>query len=166
MSIRRAIARAFRFALLATFVWVGGAALTAAVKHDPLKLPLDPEVSSDGFLTYIGGPHPTKTVNEMLRPWGEDQVLLVVAPATNPSSTKIYYELVILGYPRRMPAIMCKPHPAGGAEYHRELESRNIDGLIFFGMVPGRGVAGARQVAPKLYVAPYEGVAAWNSFCP
>ena len=107
MSIRRAVARALGFALLATFVWVGGAALTAAVKHNPLKRPLDPEVSSDGFLTYIGRPHPTKTVNEMLRPWGEDQVLLVVASVTSLFSRKIY-EPLILGYPRRMPAIICE----------------------------------------------------------
>jgi hypothetical protein len=166
MSLRKAIARALGFALLGAFVWVGGAALITAVDHDPLKVPLGPDVSSDSRLSHIGGPHPTKTVNETLRSWGEDQVLLVVAPATSLFSTPIYYELMILGYPRRMPAIMCEPHPGGGAPYHRELASTKIDGLIFLDIVPGSSVTGARQVAPALYVAPFKGVPRWNSFCP
>jgi hypothetical protein len=92
---------------------------------------------------------------------------LVVAPATSPFSIAIYYEFLILGYPRRMPGIMCDPQPGGdGSSYHSELASTNIDGLIFFDIVPGTGVTGARQVAPRLYVAPYKGVPKWNSFCP
>ena len=165
MSVRKTIARALGCALLGAFVCVGGAALITAIQHDPLNLLQYPELSSDSFLSHIGGPHPTKTVDETLRSWGEDQVLLVVAPATSVFSTPIYYELMILGYPRRMPAIMCEPHPRGGAWYHPELASTKIDGLIFLGIVPS-GVTNARQVAPALYIAPYNGVPAWNSFCP
>ena len=167
MSVRKAITSALGIAFLTAFVWVGGASITTVVKRDPLNLLQYPELSSDSFLSHIGGPHPTKTVDETLRSWGEHQVLLVVAPATSPFSTAIYYELMILGYPRRVPSIMCDPHPGGsGAAYHPELASTNIDGLIFFDIVPGSGVTGARQVAPALYVAPYNGVPTWHSFCP
>jgi len=167
MRIKTALAPALGLVLIVTFAWVGGAALISAVKDDRAEFRLYPEVSSDSFLSHIGGPHPTKTVNEMLEPWGRDRVLLVVAPATSPFSRAIYYELMILAYPRRIPAIMCDPHPGGtGSAYHPELASTNIDGLIFFGIVPGSGVTGARQVAPELYVAPYKGVPTWNSFCP
>jgi hypothetical protein len=167
MSVRKVITSALGIAFLTAFAWVGGASLITAVKRDPLNLPQYPELSSDSFLSHIGGPHPTKTVNETLRSWGEDQALLVVAPATSAFSTAIYYELLILGYPRRIPAIMCDPHVARtGTAFHPELASTKIDGLIFFDIVPGSEVTGARQVAPALYVAPYKGVPAWNSFCP
>jgi len=166
MSKRNAFGRRLGFALLTAYVWVGGAALIIAVNHDPLNLSLYPEVSSDSVLSHIGGPHPTKTVNEMLQAWSDNQVVLVVAPGTNLFSKKIYYELSILGYPRRLPAIICDPKPGGGAAYHPELASTNIDGLIFFGIVPSSGLTGVRQVAPELYAAPYKGVPRWNSFCP
>jgi hypothetical protein len=67
----------------------------------------------------------------------------------------VYYELLILGYPRRMPAIMCDSRSREALTlFHQELVSSNIDGLIFFDTVPGPSVTGARQVAPKLYIAP------------
>jgi hypothetical protein len=166
MSLKKAIAPALGLAFILAFAWVGGAALITAVQQDPLKLPLDPDISSDSVLSRIGGPHATKTVNEMLQAWSDNQVVLVVAPGTNPSSTKIYYELLILGYPRRLPAIICDPKPGPGAAYHPELASTNIDGLIFLGIVPGSGLTGVRKVTPELYVAPYKGVPRWNSFCP
>src|SRR6202011_929921 len=108
VSVGKAIARALVFALLTAFVWVGGSALFTAVARDTLKLRLDPDVSSDFILAVIGVSHPTNAVNEMLRPWDENKVLLVIAPTSNPVSTevmKVYYELIVLGYPRRMPAI-------------------------------------------------------------
>lgn len=158
MSVGKPIPRAIVFALLMAFVWVGGAALSNAVKRDTLNLPLDPEVSSDFILAAIGVPHPTQAVNEMLRPWDENKVLLVIAPTSNPcfdASNQVYYELLILGYPRRMPAIMCDSRSREALTlFHQELVSSNIDGLIFFDTVPGPSVTGARQVAPKLYIAP------------
>jgi hypothetical protein len=108
MSVRKAIARALVRPVLTVLVWIGSGALITSVNRDLLKLPLYPEVSSDSFLSHIGGAHPTKTVNEMLRTWGDDQVLLVVASATGLFSRKIYYEPLILGYPWRMPAIICE----------------------------------------------------------
>jgi hypothetical protein len=166
-SVSKAIARALAFALLTAFVWVGGVALFTAVAQDTLHLPLDPEVSSDFIVAAIGVPSPTQALNDMLRRWGEDKVLLVVAPGTNPYSTQVYYELLILGYPRRMPAIMCDSRPGESPrEFFPELASHSVDGLIFFDIVPGRWVTGVRQIAPKLYVAPYQGVPTWNSFCP
>jgi hypothetical protein len=97
-------------ALLMAFAWVGDTALFNAVKGDTLRLRLDPEVSSDFVLAAIGVSHPTSAVNKMLRSWSDNKVLLVIAPTSNPVSmrvTKVYYELLILAYPRRMPAIMC-----------------------------------------------------------
>jgi hypothetical protein len=108
MSVRKAIAGALVRAVRTVFVWIGSGALITAVNRDPLKPPLYPEVSSDSFLSHVGGAYPAKTVNEMLRPWGDDQVLLVVASATSIFSRKIYYELLILGSPRRVPAIICE----------------------------------------------------------
>jgi hypothetical protein len=170
VSVGKAIARAIVFAVLTAFVWLGGATLFNAVKRDTLKLPLDPEVSSDFILAAIGISHPTNAVNEMLRPWGEDKVLLVIAPTSNPVSMRVlqvYYELLILGYPRRMPAMMCDSRSRKASTlFHQELVSSHIDGLIFFDIVPSSSITGARQVAPKLYIAPYNGVPAWNSFCP
>jgi hypothetical protein len=170
VSVGNVIARALALALLTALVWIGGAALLTVVKRDTLKLRLDPDVSSDFVLAAIGVPHPTRTVNEMLRPWGEDKVLLVIAPTSNPVSMKVlpvYYELLVLGYPRRMPAVMCDSHSGGSpTEFHHDLASSSIDGLIFFDIVPGPSVTGARRVAPKLYIAAYKGVPAWNSFCP
>jgi multisubunit Na+/H+ antiporter MnhB subunit len=102
MSVGKAFARALVLAFLSAFVWIGGAALFSLVARDTLNLPLDPEVSSDFVLAAIGVSHPTNAVNEMLRPWGENKVLLVVAPTSNPVSMqvmKVYYELMILGYP-------------------------------------------------------------------
>jgi hypothetical protein len=84
VSVGKPIPRAIVFALLMAFVWVGGAALSNAVKRDTLNLPLDPEVSSDFILAAIGVPHPTQAVNEMVRPWDENKVLLVIAPTSNP----------------------------------------------------------------------------------
>ncbi len=104
MSVWKVIARALSVVLLTAFVWVGGAALFNAVKRDTLKLRLDPEVSSDFVLAPIGVSHPSDAVNEMLRPWSENNVLLVIAPTSNPVSMRVmqvYYELLILGYPRR-----------------------------------------------------------------
>jgi hypothetical protein len=167
VSVGKAIARALVFALLTAFVWVGGSALFTAVARDTLKLRLDPDVSSDFILAVIGVSHPTNAVNEMLRPWDENKVLLVIAPASNPYSTQVYYELLILGYPRRMPAVMCDSRPgASPGEYFQELASSHIDGLIFFDIAPPRGITGIKQIAPKLYTARYQGVPAWNSFCP
>lgn len=167
MSVGKAIVRALVLALLTAFVWVGGSALITAVALDRLKLRLDPEVSSDFMLAVIGVSHPTHAINEMLRPWGENKVLLVIAPATNPSSTQVYYELLILAYPRRMPAVMCDSRPgASPKEFFQETASRHIDGLIFFDIAPRPWITGARQIAPKLYIAPYPGIPTWNSFCP
>jgi hypothetical protein len=167
VSASNVIARAFALALLAAVGWVGGAALLAAVRRDTSTYSLDPDMSSDVVLGRIGVPHPTRVVNEMLRPWSKDNVLLVIAPAASPFSTPVYYELLTLGYPRRMPAIMCDSRPgASPREFFKELASSNIDGLIFFDIVPDRWVTGARQVAPKLYVVPYKGVPTWKSFCP
>jgi hypothetical protein len=167
--VGNAIARALVFALLTAFVWVGGAALFNEVKRDTLKLRLDPEVSSDFVLAPIGVPHATKVVDEMLRSWSEDKVLLVIAQTSNPVSMRVmqvYYELLILGYPRRMPAIICDSRSREAFTlFHQELVSSHIDGLIFFDIVPSR-LTDARQLAPKLYIAPYNGVPAWNSFCP
>jgi hypothetical protein len=167
MSVGKAFARALVLAFLSAFVWIGGAALFSLVARDTLKLPLDAEVSSDFILAVIGVSHPTNAINEMLRPWGENKVLLVIAPATNPYSTQVYYELLILGYPRRLPAIMCDSRPgASPKEYLQESASSHIDGLIFFDIAPRGWVTGARQIAPRLYTAPYQGVPTWNSFCP
>jgi hypothetical protein len=168
--MRKAIARVLGFALLAAFVWVGGAALMTAVRRDTLKLRLDPQVSSDFVLAAIGVSHPTNAINEMFRSWSENKALLVIGPTSNPVSMRVmqvYYELMILGYPRHIPAIMCDSRVREASTlFHPELGSNNVDGLIFFDIVPDRSVTGARQVAPKLYVAPYEGVPAWKSFCP
>jgi|ERR1700732_1753319 hypothetical protein len=97
--VGNAIARALVFALLTAFVWVGGSALFTSVARDTLNLPLEPAVSSDFVLASIGVPHPTKAVDEMLRPWGQNKVLLVIAPTSNPSMRvmQVYYELMILG---------------------------------------------------------------------
>lgn len=105
VSVSNVIARALALALLTALVWISGAALRTVIKRDTLKLPLDPDVSSDFVLAAIGVPHPTRTVNEMFRPWGEDKGLLVIAPRSNPVSMPVYYELLVLGYPRRMPAV-------------------------------------------------------------
>jgi hypothetical protein len=167
MSIRKAIARALGFSLLAALVWVGGGALITAVRRDTLKLQLDPDVSSDFVLAAVGVSHSTKAFNEMLRPWGEDKVLLVIAPTVSMRVKQVYYEFLVLGYPRRLPAIMCDSRSKEASTlFHPELASSNIDALIFFDIVPSRSVKGARQVAPKLYVAPQEEVRTWNSFCP
>jgi hypothetical protein len=167
MSIRTAIVRALGCSLLAAFVWVGGAALITTVRRDTLKLQLDPDVSSDFVLSAIGVPHSTQVVNEMLRPWQENKVLLVVTPAVSMRVMQVYYELLVLGYPRRMPAIMCDSHSRDASTlFHPELATRNMDGLIFFDIVPGPSVAGARRIAPNLYTAPPEEVPTWNSFCP
>lgn len=170
MSVWKVIARVLAVVLLTALVWVGGAGLFNAVRRDTLKLRLDPEESSDFVLAAIGVPHPTDAVNEMLRPWSENKVLLVIAPTSNPVSMQVmqvYYELLILGYPRRMPAIMCDSRSREAFTlFHQELISSNIDGLIFFDIIPGRSVTGARQVAPKLYIAAHNGIPAWKSFCP
>jgi hypothetical protein len=170
MSIREAVARALGFSLLAALVWVGGAELITAVRHDTLKLQLEPDVSSDFVLAAIGVSHSTKAINEVLRPWGENKVLLVIAPTSNPVSMpvmEVYYELLVLGYPRRLPAIMCDSRSRDASTlFHPELASSNMDGLIFFDIVPGRSVTGARRVAPNLYIAPHQEVPTWNSFCP
>jgi hypothetical protein len=167
MSIRKAIARALGFSLVAAFVWVGGAALITTVRRDTLNLPLDPDVSSDFVLAAIGVSHSTQVVNEMLRPWEENKVLLVVTPTVSMRVEQVYFELLVLGYPRRLPAIMCNSHPRDASTlFHPELATRNMDGLIFFDIVPGRSITVARRVAPNLYTAPPEEVPTWNSFCP
>ena len=115
----------------------------------------------------MGVEHPTRLVDAELQRWSQDKVLLFIAADKNPFSLQTYYEFLTLSYPRRMPAVICGVGSNPPLEIEKVPASVKIDGLIFFDIAPRRwATAGGRQVGPKLYFTPYQGVLSWRSFCP
>lgn len=158
------VRRILSLTLLAVFVWVGGAALLGTLRRYPGHLKREPEISAD---MVLGRLHSADAVENALQSWKEDSVFLFIAPQSNPESIKVYYELLVLAYPRPISAIMCASESgASPAVMQLAPRSTNVSGLIFYHISPGRWSNSAREMAPQLYLISYAGVPAWESFCP
>jgi len=153
--------------ILVTFAVVGGSTLLDSIDAQPPRSSgrLERETSADQFLAVLGLDHPTAKLDRIFRRWGEDKVFLFIAPRKEVLSGQVYYMMVYLAYPRRVSAVMCAPNHADAEEIHKEL-SPDIDGLIFFGIPPGRWSVDGYQIGAQLYITPYHGSPPWTSFCP
>lgn len=157
------IARALGIALLAAFLLIGFVALTPAVVNNQGSIPLAPEISADAVFGRLNS---TDLTERTLQRWRKDAVLLLIAPSSNPNAIKVYYELIILAYPRRVSAMFCESH-AGVPPLQQQWPPRTgpIEGLIFYDIPPGPDAAGAKEVAPKLYMTAHKGKPEWKSVC-
>jgi hypothetical protein len=158
------VRRIISLTLMVAFVWVGAAALLRTLRQNPGHLPREPEISAD---LVLGRLHSADAIENALQSWKADSVFLFIAPQSNPNSTKVYYELLTLAYPRPISAIMCASEPgASPAVTQLAPRSANVSALIFYDISPGRWSNSAREMAPQLYLTSYTGAPAWESFCP
>lgn len=158
------VRRIISLTLLVAFVWVGGAALLRTLRRNPLHFTREPEISAD---LVLGRLHSADAIENALQSWKEDSVFLFIASLNNPNSIKVYYELLILAYPRPISAIMCASEPgASPAVTQLAPRSTDVSGLIFYDTSPSRWSNSAREMAPQLHLASYAGAPAWESFCP
>jgi hypothetical protein len=149
---------------LGAFVWIGGAATLRIIKSDRSHLPLEPEISAD---IVLGRLHATEAAENALRRWREDSAFLLIASGANPNTIKVYYELTILAFPRRVFTAVCSSKPGTPAQrVYIAPPSATVDGLIFYDIAPPQSIKAGRPIAPKLYFAQYEGTPPWDSFCP
>jgi hypothetical protein len=158
------VRRIISLTLLLAFVGAGSAALFRTLRRNPGHLPREPEISAD---LVLGRLHSADAIENALQSWKEDSVFLFITPQSNPNSTKVYYELLILAYPRVISAIMCASEPASSpAVTQLAPRSSDVSGLIFYDTSPSRWSNSAQEMAPQLYLTSYEGAPAWESFCP
>lgn len=157
------IARGVALAIALSCIGIGASYMRSEI-NTLGPMPFEPEATTDQFLAILNVPHPAAQIREALRPYGRDKTLLFVGDAKESFTTQVFYTLVYLAYPARMGAVMCAG--ANSVTVENVPASSNISGLIFFETPPGRWAAGARQIGPRLFIAPHEGVEPWRSFCP
>jgi len=164
-SMRGFLVRTTVLLTVALFATLGASVLGPLFSPRASTIPFGGEASTDQFLGILAVPHPAAKLEETFRRWSNDKAFLFIAPANQPFWRQTYYTFAYLAYPRTVSAVVCSANPAERDEIHRE-STPNIDGLIFFDVPPGALRAGAQQIGPILYIAPYHGSPIWKSFCP
>jgi hypothetical protein len=127
---------------------------------------LEPEATSDSFLSVLGVSHPTSLIEQALRPFPDNQPLLFIGPDVEPFWGQTFFAISCLAYLRPVSAIRCSGPGKISDVINKVPVSSEIAGLIFFKVDPGRWAAGGKRVTPTLYIAPNRGARPWESYCP
>ncbi|MGB9458488.1 MAG: hypothetical protein WCB12_20735 [Bryobacteraceae bacterium] len=162
----KASIRAFAICAFALYAAVTLTVMVRVIVRESSFEQLEPNETTDSFLQVLDAPQPGLLVKDGLRRYGPHQRLLFVGPARESSTLRVYFTIAYLAYPRPVAAIFCGEAGESRAfTMEKAPRSAEIAGLIFFDTGPGRWAVGGTQVTSKLYMAPNNGAASWESCC-
>jgi hypothetical protein len=160
------VARLLVWSTLAVFAAISVRAMQPIVNHSYRVERFEATATTSRFLSVLGAPHPEFAIEQALRRFPADSHLLFVSPAKQAASTRIYYTIAYLAFPRPVSAVSCGDPGTPPVPVDRKPPDTGVAGVLFFEVTPPASLKGGIAVTPKLTIAPNEGAAQWHSYCP
>jgi hypothetical protein len=160
------VANLLVWSTLAVFTAISVRAMQPIVNDSYRVEHLEATATTDRFLSILGAPHPAFAIEQALRQLPADRQLLFVSPANQAASTRIYYTIAYLAFPRPVSTLSCGDPGKPPVSVDLKLPGTGLAGVLFFEVTPPASVKGGIAITPKLTIAPNEGAARWHSYCP